>query len=206
MVDDRDLPELLMTWLAEVAGDGIDLQAEVDRRVRDLLTRWISRSVSGIDASELSDIADEALLRAYLAIQKGRLDVTRPDAPGYVLTTARRIAYDRYTRDRSTPVDPDDLSQAARAEPAYGDEAIVALVERSADLATIQAAVRRAIDAHQLVTVRVVATWLDLASLTGERPSFRDVAQKVGLSHTAVRKHWARFREHLLAVQQEAAG
>ena len=46
-----------------------------------------------------------------------------------------------------------------------------------------------------MVTVRVVATWLDLASQTAERPSFRDVAQRVGLSHTSVRNHWVRFRE-----------
>lgn len=202
MVDSGDLPELLMTWLAEVAA-GIDMETKFDRRVRALLTRWIGRSVSGIEASELSDIADEALLRAYLAIQERRLDVTRADAPGYVLTTARRIAYDRYTRERSTPVDPGDLSQVG---PAYDADAIAALVERSANLATIQAAVRHAIDARELVTVRVVATWLDLASLTGARPSFRDVAQKVGLSHTAVRKHWIRFREHLLAVQEEDSG
>ena len=62
---------------------------------------WRGGSVvqrEGLDASELSDIGDEALLRAYVAIRGKRLDVTRADAPGYVLTTARRIAYDRFRR------------------------------------------------------------------------------------------------------------
>src|SRR5271165_5857667 len=97
MTDAGDLSSLLMAWLTDVAA-GTNLEAASDRRLRDMLARWIGRSVSAMDVHELSDIADEALLRAYAAIQEGRLDIARVDAPGYVLTTARRIAYDRFRR------------------------------------------------------------------------------------------------------------
>ena len=202
MIDRGDLPALLMAWLADVAA-GVGLEADADRRLRALLARWIGRSARGLDASELSDIGDEALLRAYVAIKEKRLDVTRADAPGYVLTTARRIAYDRFRRERSIPVDPGDIGKVALREPAHDEEAIVAMLEGAGDIANVRAAMQRALEDRQLVTVRVVATWLDLASQTAGRPSFRDVAQRVGLSHTSVRNHWVRFREYLLAVQEE---
>jgi DNA-directed RNA polymerase specialized sigma24 family protein len=199
----EEIPPLLMAWLGDVAA-GIELEADADRRLRDLLARWIGRSVSGIDPAELSDIADEALLRAYVALEQGRLDITRVDAPGYVLTTARRVAYDHLRRQHPTPVDPGDLSRLSPPHHRYDDEAIAAMIDRTSDLSAVRAAMRRVVESRQLSTVRVVATWLDLACQTGEPPSLRDVAAKVGLSHTAVRRHWTRFRKCLLDAQQES--
>jgi hypothetical protein len=52
-------------------------------------------------------------------------------------------------------------------------------------------------EARDDTVVRVVFTWLEVAADTGEPPSARAVAERIGMSHTAVSDAMERFKKYL---------
>lgn len=194
-----ELGTVLTRWLVSVA-DGTGPTAELHLRVRELLVRVTGPSAASLDPAELDDVVDEALARSVQAVAEGVLDLTRADAPGYVVVTARHVAVDRMRRRRDVVVDPGDLAVRS-VEAAEGPEAILIAMITAEDSVDRVARAIRALDGRgRSQTIKVVATWLDQAQILGKAPSSRVVGARCGVSHTAVRQHLERFRDTLLEV------
>jgi hypothetical protein len=196
----------VLRWLREVdteAGPSVDLHA----RVRDLMVGVAHAAAPSIDHSEVLDAVDEGLARSVEAVRAHVIDLRRQDAPGYVVVTIRRVALDRSRRSRTVPADPieivqvQDISGTARGPSA--EALFLALREREDRVDVVRRAVRRLRQEGRWDTVRVVATWLDLADRYGSPPSLREVAGACGISHTSVRAHLGRVRDVLDALAAE---
>lgn len=195
-------------WLREVDSETGPATA-VHGRVRDLLVGIAHAAAPTLDRMELLDIVDETLLRSMVAVQSGVIDLTRPGAPGYVIVTVRRVARDRAARSRIIPADPADLMRVAEAARDGGpspEAAFLALREHEDRVDVVAQAIGALRASGHSLTVRVVATWLDLADRRGEPPTLREVAAACAVSHTSVRSHLERMRAVLADLPGRPSG
>jgi DNA-directed RNA polymerase specialized sigma24 family protein len=107
---------------------------------------------------------------------------------------AEHLAIDLWRR---TP----DVSTVAFEEQRHAhledDDRVSALFDRSAAASDVRRAIREAGDAGETRVVEVIATWLGLAAAEGEAPSHRRVAERLGITHTTVRRALRTFGKRL---------
>jgi DNA-directed RNA polymerase specialized sigma24 family protein len=144
-----------------------------------------------LSAGDSSEVASEAITRFLEQCLSGGVDPER--AAGLVTVMARNIAVDTLRRTgRETPtgnVENEIDSQYSR------DDEIAALLDQGADRSAIVEAMEAALAIGDLVTVRVVRAWLDLADQLGRAPTTREVAAEAGVSHSTVVRALHAFRQ-----------
>jgi RNA polymerase sigma factor (sigma-70 family) len=172
---------------------GREPSGEQTRTVLELMRVWLSRR--GLSPEELDEVCSDAVLRLIDAARAGGLDPARP--PGaWLRVVADHLAIDALRRrPRSATVAFDERRHSLAGQ----DERITALLEREAAREEYRAAMRSAARAGQHELVHVISTWMWLADVNGVEPSSRDVAARLGVSHTHVQRALRSFREHFPA-------
>jgi DNA-directed RNA polymerase specialized sigma24 family protein len=169
---------------------------------RGLLRRARGYTRSLTEAEEAVDAVLESFIRAAV---DHRVDVETAGA--YVARSLQHQLTDAFRRtrtasgeSRTVPLDTDAML-ARHAE----DEALARLFEAAAARSDVLRALQAAADKERFTVVRVVAQWLVLAERTQEEPSSREVADALGLSHTAVNDALREFRDQHLPKDQSGA-
>jgi RNA polymerase sigma factor (sigma-70 family) len=157
------------------------------------LRRWVTRVFPALDADE---IVQSTMLRLL-----GRSRRLAPEeiasAWGYVVTAARFAALDAIrARGRRTELPLDDIAELPGAD----DDHLAALLDRTATDAAVVAAMRIAIERRDKGIITIITSWLDLADVLARPPSTREVAARVGVSHTTVAATLRRFRALLAEI------
>jgi RNA polymerase sigma factor (sigma-70 family) len=146
---------------------------------------------ANLPASELLDIVDEAIVKLLRALRQGRVE--RP-AVGYVTEIAKNEATSRQRTKDAILDQPEEGSD---------DEDLQRLLEASAARLDVDAAFRAARRCGDARTVRVISAWLDLAGSKHRAPTLREVAQKVGVSHTTVKNILRNSRKYFPGAREE---
>ena len=108
----------------------------------------------------------------------------------YLVAATRNAAIDAVrARQRRRALTLKALSHAPRS----ADDAVAALLDRDATHSAVLAAMRRAIEAGDASTVRIITEWLNIADQLERAPSTREVAVRAGVSHTTVATALKRF-------------
>lgn len=148
----------------------------------------------GVRPEAADDAASEAFAVMAQAIASGRVS---PDGnpSAYLLSVARRRAIDAWRRESSATrrAERDSVSRSP------GDHAVTDLIDGLASRQVIDAALRRA----DPTTRRVVAAFLDLAALEGQRPAAHVVAAAADVSRKTYFQAVARFRALIEQVETD---
>ena len=151
----------------------------------------IHRVFPTIEPEAWQDLVDEAVLRFWKACLEGRIHEDQNPA-GYLVQTARNLALDHVRSASRQPEGYEILDVAS------DDDAIAATVDATAGRQAIEGGLRAAWEAKDDTVVRVVLAWLEAASAApGTTPSSRKVAERLGISHTAVNDAMSRFKRYL---------
>lgn len=160
------------------------------RAVMDVLRVWLARR--RLDPRDVEEVSSEAIARLVDVAERDALDPSRP--PGaWLRVVADHLAIDVLRRtSRSVSVAFDD----ERYEPAADDEIVTLLDRRSAE-SDIRQALKDAGDAGEMGVVNVVATWVGLTKANGGEANSREVAARLGVSHTTVQRALRSFAQRL---------
>jgi DNA-directed RNA polymerase specialized sigma24 family protein len=164
-------------------GDANDFEVIVDG-----LSRFLAGRFQSLSQAEIADIIGESLLRFLEASREGRIDQGRSPAP-YLTRIAHNVAVSRLRRSASV--------ELPQSDPGLADDELARLLDARASSERLGAALARAAEAGDHVLLRVVKTWLGLAEAKGAAPGSREVAERLGLSHTSVNEALGRLREYL---------
>lgn len=184
--------DLAVDRLARSATDGVAERASGDDLsvVIDGLCRFVEATYPVLPRSEVADIVDEAIFAFTVAVAEGRVDLGRRPA-AYLTTVARNEAVRRLRRVMPEPLEDQ------REPDGGGEEAAADFLDAISDQAAVEEALRAAAEEGDVIVVRVVACWLDLAETTGQTPSYRDVAREADVHHSTVADALDRFRSYL---------
>jgi DNA-directed RNA polymerase specialized sigma24 family protein len=156
--------------------------------VLDGLSRFLRVRFPTLSNADVADIADESLLRLLEASRAGRLDPARSPAP-YLTRIAHNLAVSRLRQPLGLELEEN------LAEP--DDDDLARLLDARATDERLKAALQRAAEAGDHMVIRVARVWLDLAQVGRAAPPSRDVAERLGVSHTTVNEALARLRGYL---------
>ena len=160
------------------------------RAVSQVLMAWLAKR--RLDPRDCEEVVADATNRLLIAVRAGRLDPSRP--PGaWLRVVADNLALDMLRRHRPSATLPEEGAMADTRE----DDRIAALLDASAAAEDVSRAIREAAANGKFDLVRIVATWLDLAEATGEAPSNREVAARLGVSHMTVQRGLRAFAQWL---------
>jgi DNA-directed RNA polymerase specialized sigma24 family protein len=163
-------------------------RAELESLLR-LVQIWLGRRP--LDPRDREEIAADAVLRLTTTARSGRLDPTRP-AGAWLRVVADHLALDLLRRRK-----PPTLEFDERYGGGQDDDRVAAMLDQTVAADDVSRAMRGAVDDGQYELVRVIATWLDLAHADGKAPSTRQVAERLGVSHTTVRRALDTFGRRL---------
>jgi RNA polymerase sigma factor (sigma-70 family) len=161
--------------------------------VRGVLRTWLARR--GLKPEDLDEVVSDAVVRLLNVVELGHLDPDR-SAGAWLRVVADHLAIDALRRrGRSSTLSFDeDFHGGARDDDRYAE-----LLEQSAAAADVRQALRGAADAGESDIVRVVTTWLGLASDNRAAPSSREVGERLGISHMTVQRALKTFGRRLSA-------
>jgi DNA-directed RNA polymerase specialized sigma24 family protein len=148
---------------------------------------YVARFFPSVDPD---DVVQGTLTR--LLERSGRIEPVE-NAWAYLAGATRNAAIDALrarTRRRQIPLDE-------APEPLSTDESLAQLIERDATHASIVESLRAGVVAGDELLVRVVTAWLDFADEFERAPTTREIAPRVGVSHTSVAQALGRFRRIL---------
>lgn len=155
-----------------------------------ILERWLARR--RLSPEDREEVIVDAVARLISAAEQNRLDPQRP-AGAWLRVVADHLALDRLRRHGPEPAEFDEQVHWQGQE----DERIAALLDRTAAAEQVAEALAGAVRDGELEVVRIVATWLDLATFDGEAPSSRRVAERMGISHMTVQRGLKSFAARL---------
>ena len=176
---------------APESAEGVEAYQLLHRMVLGHLQRhW----VGSLSVQDLEDVVADVLVKV---VQRDRRDGAPPEHAGYLYAAARNAAIDlwRRQRSRSHPISLD--TQTLGELVSVGDDDVAARFGGWAIACDVSRALDRIKDAGDRVAFIVVVAALDQTQRLGHRPSNRQLAESLGLSHTAVNKALARFRQLL---------
>jgi RNA polymerase sigma factor (sigma-70 family) len=187
-------PDPVYTLVAEVR-KGAEPSSEQLQAVLGLLALWLARR--GLGQQDREDVCSEALGRLIRAVREDELDPERP--PGaWLRVVADHLALDVLRRERIRAGAPfDEQTHAPRGE----DDRLSALLEREASRSEVDGALQRAAAEGKTTLVNVITTWRGLAEMNDETPSNREVAERLGVSHTTVNRTLDGFRELVASIR-----
>lgn len=136
----------------------------------------------GLDRAEAEDVATEAVAETFERSADSTKDPVRQPA-GYLFWLTRNRVFDRHRRTRLQ--DEAERSSAVRYY-SRADDSLTAWLDQDARTEDLEDALRAAAAAGDMLVVRVVTAWLDLAERLGEAPTSRQVGPNAGVSHTTV--------------------
>lgn len=154
--------------------------------------RWNS-----VSREDQEDLALEVVVRVLGKIERGDQQIAHR---GYLLTSARNAITDSWRRRPVASVALDDLAQVQVS----GDDEVAAAFDRLATARLVQQALDVTYQAGDRVAFSAVATALNETATTGSRPSNRSIADRIGVSHTAVNKALVRFEGTLKRLRGDA--
>ena len=137
------------------------------------------------------EIVDLSVTRFMDSFMAGQVDRNK-NPGGYLVQITRNSAIDYLRREagRSSAEPVPDV--------AANDDAIAASVDALAGRQAVEAGLQAAWESQDDTVVRVVLAWLQVAAEhNGAKPSTREVAAIVQLSHTAVSDAMDRFKRYL---------
>lgn len=180
---------------AFVRGDSSAAVSTSIRKVAEHLRRVLERGyeLSTDDAEEITQ--DVMLTVLELAQEPGNLDEVR-NPPAFLMRMARNRAIDRLRRSSRQDV---ELSPEVASSVASRDDAIAALLDKTATAAGMQDAMRAADAAGDYSTLEIVRLWLDLADELNASPTSREVADRAGVTHPTVLNALNRFKAYFAA-------
>ena len=183
------LPELL-TRLANEQGHVT--AEEFDQTTRRL--QWlVRRRFPGMPLQDAEDVAAETVGKLVQRIRGGKA----VPSDGYVATAVINAAISALREQARRPFLLATGDVPERVMDASSDDEVAAALEATATAEAVQRALRAVLDEGDQVAFRVVIVALDEAQSRGERPSNRQIAEMLGISHTAVGKALTRFRTRL---------
>lgn len=153
----------------------------------------------GLSRSDAEELAAEALAEVFVRSTDESKDPIRQPV-GYLFWTTRNRVFDRHRRARAR-----DETELRSDESGGGlgvryysqeDDALVRLLDSDASADQLDDALRAAAAADDMLVVRVVAAWLELAEELDKAPTSREVGPKVGVSHTSVNQALRRLRTY----------
>jgi len=158
--------------------------------VLDGLARFLAMRFPALSASDIAEIGSESVARLVAASREGRLDTSRSPAP-YLTRTAHNLAVSAL---RGPRVVAGNLNEEASP---LADDELAALLDARASSEILQAGLVQAVQVGDHVLVRVVRAWLELAECQGSPPASREVAKRLGLSHTTINDALQRLGKYL---------
>jgi DNA-directed RNA polymerase specialized sigma24 family protein len=191
-VADPPHPDAVDALVAAVTRRRGGIVAET-RAVEEVLTLWLRRR--GLTDQEREEVVNDAVMRLIDMAGRGRLDPGRP-AGALLRVIADHLAIDALRRRARTSGTPFDEAVHGGA---VDDESLSALLDRSAASADVRRALRACADEGRHELVRVITNWIALAAATGDAPTTREVAERVGVSHMTVQRALTAFGERLAA-------
>lgn len=174
--------------LVLIEGDPGNISSALLSHVRAGLASSLRAKAFGFSADDIDDIVGTAIVRFVESVFTGRLDRGR-SAAAYLTWITRNAAYDLLRRRQRRP--EAELTVATAEEEDEDDLATVLRAEASRS--ALRPAIRAAIDSGDHVVVRVIGSWLDLASTLERGPTTREVAEAAAVSHTTVQRALRRF-------------
>lgn len=167
---------------------GADITAQAyDQLIGFLIVRF------ALPHNDAAEIASEAVLSFLRAATSGRIEASSNPA-GYLITTAQRKAVDhlRTTHRESAACDKKMFLIDHR-----DDDNVAQALERHATAELVRQSLTRARTQGDKTLYIVVTFILDEITKTGVRPSNREAARELGVSHTAVANALARLRQYV---------
>jgi DNA-directed RNA polymerase specialized sigma24 family protein len=180
--DSNSFKDAVQRLSAALAADGNSPREEDRERVRSGLLMILFIRFSPLGASEICEIADEAVAR--LLAESRRQGHALDKASAWLRRTALNLAIDRLRRTRVEPLEDE----------AVEDEYSARLLEKLESDDQVKRGLMIAIEKRDEVAVRVVTAYLDLADEISGSPSTRAVAKRCSYSHTTVQEALKRFR------------
>lgn len=149
---------------------------------------------------EPEDVAQEAISRFVVAIGRRQVDATLSPA-GYLLRTAANVIRD-HGRRRTPPTDPLPDLEVTYGRPGTERDAdeLSRLIDKLASAERVRRALAIAASRGETTVLAVIHEWLNQASVLGDAPPSRAVAEAVGVSKTSVANALQRFRTCLEEV------
>lgn len=190
-VPESDSP--LLSALRRLSGDAGLATGDDYRMVTGIIggrlrTEWYPARLSEAD---IEDITADVVVKLIRRCTTGE---GIPN-PTYVYVTAQNAAIDVWRRKRRLVYR--EASAAEQPEALTSDDEVSAAFEAQQTAASVVRALAEVRAAGDRVTFMVVTAALDQTQVEGRRPSNRQLAERLGLSHTAVNKALHRFRSCL---------
>jgi Sigma-70 region 2 len=184
--DHNDFDTAVLALLNAVESHGEFREAELNV-VTLGLGRFLAAAYGGLDRDERTDVLDESLVRFIAAARTGAIDRSQSPA-AYLTRTAANAAIDVLRRRRH-----DDTGGDA-AELGEEDASLGAVVDRLASRAQVVRLMRLAIECGEDDLVRLMRAFLDIGE-SGATPTLRQLGERLGSSHTEVRRRLDRLAE-----------
>ena len=183
--------------LWEAATSGSSAEAPIDRNLTDTvlsgLRRYLLTVFGRTELVDDEDVIADVIEAFWRASSEGRVPKTA--ATAYLLRSVRNAWISEWRkRVRRREYDFRPTSPVAHEA---ADEAALRSLGAGMDSLRVRAGMEALVARGRHTTVKVVASWLDEAWRTGSTPSLRQVADRVGLSHTSVRRALEEFAENV---------
>lgn len=189
---DGPTTDALARGAAAMVANPSALEPQDYRDVSAALRSFLARRYPWFSPTDLEDVSASAIERMLRASRAGRIDPNGRPA-GYLLAIARNAAVSQMRHvGREVSID-----EPSFPDPASDDETASAAIEREVTARQVREALAAARKNGDTTLFRAATYFLDEAQLTGHHPSYRQVAEALGLSHTGVAKALQRLRAYL---------
>lgn len=194
MTDDKETADESDDFAAADQNTDLWSQLNLEQLVKTIQTYVRGRYHTG-SPHDSEEIATEVILRIFRATQSGRLTLVG-DPTAYFIAVARNVVADRMRQTAKRREVPFSALESTDWEDS-DHNAIGSFIEQDAAADVIRRALAAARADGDDTAYRVITFILDETERTGRLPSNRDVARRLGLSHTGVAKALNRFKRAL---------